>query len=156
MLRSLVLAATAAALAACVTAKVERDSQLAQPTVWHATLTPAPGSTLHGSATVMTLTDGDRAAPRSRVTVDIAGSRRGALHAWHIHKGVCGSDGPIVGPARSYTPIPTGGAGAAQLIAEMPFVLAPSVHYFVHVHDAAVTSVEACGALAPVTAVVTR
>jgi len=153
MRRSLLLAAVAAAaVAGCVTAKVERDSQLTRAPAWRAELVPAPGQTLHGSATVVPLRgDGRDADSRSRVMISLAGSTNGATHAWHVHYGACGSDGAIVGRARNYPPIPIGAAGAAQMSVEMPFVLNPGVHYFVHIHDASGTGVGACGALQPVT-----
>jgi len=152
MRRSLLIAAVAAAaaVAGCVTARVERDSQLAQGPVWRAELTPARGQTVHGSVTVVPLRVGERAADmRSRVMISIAGSTNGASHAWHVHYGMCGSDGAIVGPARSYPPIPIGAAGAAQMTAELPISLNEGVRYFVHVHDAAGMGVAACGSLQP-------
>lgn len=153
MRRSLLYAALAAAtVAGCVTARVERDSQLEQGPVWQAELTPMNGQRLHGSTTVVRLRgDGRDAESRSRVMVAIDGSTNGALHAWHIHYGLCGSDGAIVGPARAYPPIPIGGAGAAQMTLEMPIVLDRGVRYFVHIHDAAGSGVAACGALVPST-----
>ncbi|HET7456520.1 MAG TPA: hypothetical protein VFJ74_02630 [Gemmatimonadaceae bacterium] len=145
------LAAGAALAASCVTAKVERDSQLTQGQTWRADLAPASGRTLHGNVTVVALRGnvGDRDA-RSRVIVSLAGSTNGASHGWHIHYGQCGSDGAIVGPARSYPPIPIGAAGAAQLTAELPFVLNDRVRYFVHIHEAGGMGVGACGSLRPI------
>jgi hypothetical protein len=152
MRRPLLLAALAAAAiaAGCVTAKVERDSQLPRGPVWRAELAPGPGQTLHGSVTVVPLSgDGRDADSRSRVMISLAGSANGAVHAWHVHYGACGSDGAIVGRARAYPPIPIGAAGAVQMQVEMPWVLNPGVRYFVHIHDAAGMGVGACGALRP-------
>lgn len=151
MRRSLLLTAfAAAAVAGCVTARTERDSQLSQALVWRAELVPAPGQTVHGTATVVPLSgDGRDANSRSRVTIALAGSTNGASHMWHVHYGLCGSDGAIVGPARSYPSIPIGPAGASQMTVEMPFVLNPGVRYFVHIHDATGMGVGACGALRP-------
>ena len=150
MSRSLVLAAMATALAGCVTPPTERDSQLARAPVWNATLTSEGGATLHGTVTVLTLLgEGRDAVPRSRVTVWVAGSRNGASHPWHIHRGVCGSDGPVVGPASSYPPVPIAGAGEAQLTTELPFVLSERERYFAHIHEAGRMDVGACGALVP-------
>lgn len=153
MRRTLLFGALAATAAAgCVTARVERDSQLEPGPVWQAELTPVKGQRLYGAATVVRLRgDGRDVDSRSRVMVSIDGSTNGALHVWHIHYGLCGSDGAIVGPARSYPPIPIGGAGAAQMTLEMPFVLNRGVRYFVHVHEARGSGVAACGALVPST-----
>lgn len=153
MQRSFVIVACAAVLTACVTAKVERDSELAPQPMWEATLVPAEGQTVHGTVTVLPLGGGGAGtATRSRVTVSLVGATPGASHGWHIHRGTCGSDGPIVGPAASYAPVPVGSAGAAQLIVEMPFVLTRGGSYFAHVHDAVVRGVDACGTLQPVSA----
>ena len=148
MQRSFVLVACAAVLTGCVTAKVERDSQLAPEPAWEATLTPGAGHTLRGRVTVLPLPGGGGGiASRSRVTVSIEGAAPGASYAWHVHRGTCGSDGPIVGPASNYVPVPVGGGGAAQLIAEIPIRLSRGGAYFAHVHDAVGSNVAACGAL---------
>lgn len=158
MQRTFVLIAGAALLTACVTPRVQRDSELAPQAAWEATLVSSAGHTLHGTVTVTPIgDDGGGAALRSRVAVSLAGATPGSSHAWHIHRGSCGSDGSIVGPAASYTPVPIGSGGAAQLIAEMPIRLTPGGSYFAHVHDAAAMGVEACGALHQAgTALVTR
>jgi hypothetical protein len=148
---SFVLVASVALLTACVAAKVERDSGIAPQTMWEATLAPASGHTLHGTVTVTPIADdGQGWAPRSRVAVSIVSAAPGSSHAWHLHRGVCGSDGPIVGPAASYAPVPVGSGGAAQLIAEMPIRLSGDGPYFAHVHETGAMGVEACGALLPV------
>ena len=148
---SFVLVASAALLTACVAAKVERDSGIAPQTMWEATLLPASGHTLHGTVTVTPLADDGAQgwAPRSRVAVSVVGATPGSSHAWHLHRGVCGSDGPIVGPASSYAAVPVGSSGAAQLIAEMPIRLSGEGPYFAHVHETGAMGVEACGALLP-------
>jgi hypothetical protein len=127
---------------------VQRDSELAPQPAWEATLASTSGHSLHGTVVVTPLRDDETGVViRSRVTVSLAGATPGSSHAWHIHQGTCGSDGPIVGPAASYTPVPIGSGGAAQLIAEMPIRLDQGGSYFAHVHDASAAGVEACGAL---------
>lgn len=153
MKRPLVLIACAAVLAGCVTAKVERDSQIMQDPMWEATLDPVGPNNVRGTVMVLPL-GGDRrgTASTARVTLSIVNAQPGSSHAWHIHRGLCASDGPIVGPAAGYTRVPIGSDGAGQLIVDMPVVLNRDTPYFVHVHDADAMSIEACGALRQSTA----
>lgn len=148
MKRPFVLLGFAAVLTGCVTAKVERDSQIMQDQMWEATLNPVGTHDVRGTVMVLPL-GGDQRQTTStaRVTLSIRNVEPGTSHAWHIHRGVCGSDGPIVGPAAAYTRIPIGGDGVGQLIVDLPVVLNKDTPYFVHVHDADAMGIEACGAL---------
>jgi hypothetical protein len=152
VLRSLVLlVALAAGFGGCVQPPVELDSHTASGPVWRAALLPAADSGIYGDAVVQQV--GER--QWSRVTISVRGSHDGAIHVWHIHQGSCGEDGPVVGTIAGYTPIPVGGAGESQLIAEMPIVLVPGQTYFVHVFQPASYAasgemrIAACGTLLP-------
>ena len=148
MKRLLVLIACAAVLTGCVTAKVERDSQIMQDPMWEATLDPVGTHNVRGTVMVLPLGGDQRGTPSTaRVTLSLVNVEPGPSHAWHIHQGVCGSDGPIVGPSDRYTRVPIGRDGVGQLIVDLPIVLKRDTPYFVHVHDADAMGIETCGAL---------
>jgi hypothetical protein len=42
---------------------------------------------------------------QTQAHVDISNAVPGAQHPWHVHRGQCGSDQGIFGPADAYTPL---------------------------------------------------
>ena len=83
-------------------------------TRWNGTLSTSPEMVgvvqLRGSAW-MGADEKDQA--RTRARVDISNAVPGAEHPWHVHRGQCGSDQGILGPADAYKPLKVGGNGRA-------------------------------------------
>src|SRR5688572_1321631 len=50
---------------------------------------------------------------RTRAEVSISNAVPGGKHPWHVHRGRCGSDQGIFGPADAYKPLEVGGNGRA-------------------------------------------
>lgn len=68
------------------------------------------------------------------VAITISGAQRGARHPWHIHRGTCGSNGPIVGDAGAYPVLQVGADGIARASAELDVPLDEDASYYVNVH----------------------
>jgi hypothetical protein len=92
--------------------------------------------------------DGDAA---SLVTVNISNATPGGLHPWHIHRGRCGDNGPVVGDAAAYKPLAVGENGSASATARLNVALPESGDYYVNVHALATNmgTIISCGNLAP-------
>ena len=86
---------------------------------------------------------------RSNVTIAIEGVQPGAVHPWHVHAGVCGSSGPIVGDPGAYTPITVGNDGIGRASAAVALRLEESAKYHVNVHlsPSQMETIIACGNL---------
>lgn len=132
MRRTIITIACLAGAAGCALAPGGRDSELTvgQVPMWSATLAPAAGGTVRGSATVV-----GTGGSRTRVVVTVEGSANGSLHPWDFHEGRCGSNGSIVGRASDYPPIPIGGSGAATMSLEIPATLRSRGDYYIDVHE---------------------
>jgi hypothetical protein len=91
--------------------------------------------------------DGDAA---SRVTVTISNATSGGLHPWHIHRGRCGDNGPIVGDASAYKPLAVDSKGNASASARLNIPMPESGDYYVNVHALATNmgTIISCGNLA--------
>lgn len=63
---------------------------------WKAELRGQSGATVGGTVEARSGTEGTTA------TIQLQGASSGSRHPWHIHRGTCGSNGPIVGPATAY------------------------------------------------------
>jgi hypothetical protein len=121
-------------------------------TRWNGTLSTSPELVgvvqLRGSAWM----GADEKEPnRARARVDISNAVPGAVHPWHVHRGQCGSDQGILGPADAYNPLKVGDNGRASSEAVLPIPSPKAGDFFVNVHASARnmgTSV-ACGNLAP-------
>jgi hypothetical protein len=88
---------------------------------------------------------------RTRGHVDLANAVPGAVHPWHVHRGQCGSDLGILGPADAYKPLKVGDNGRASADAVLPIPSPKTGDYFVNVHASArnMGTIVACGNLAP-------
>jgi hypothetical protein len=117
---------------------------------WKASLfTPselAGAMQVRGTATW--LADGDAA---SRVTVNISNATPGGQHPWHIHRGRCGENGPVVGDAAAYKPLAVDAKGNASATARLNVPLPQDGNYYVNVHALATNmgTIISCGNLAP-------
>jgi hypothetical protein len=91
--------------------------------------------------------DGDKTV----VHVDVRNAVPGAVHAWHVHRGQCGSDQGIFGPQDAYKPLKVGDNGRAISDAKLPVPTPKTGDYFVNVHASArnMRTIVACGNLAP-------
>lgn len=88
---------------------------------------------------------------RSRAHASISNAVPGGEHPWHVHRGRCGNDQGIFGPAEAYKPLKVGGNGRAVSDAELPVSTPKTGEFFVNVHAAAknMRTIVACGNLAP-------
>ncbi|MGZ8392265.1 MAG: hypothetical protein ACXWWK_05425 [Gemmatimonadales bacterium] len=119
---------------------------------WNGTLTSPPElagvSSIQGSAW---MGPNAKNADRSSAVVSLANAVPGGLHPWHVHRGRCGQDQGIFGPAEAYKPLKVGGDGRASSEAELQVPTPKTGEYFVSVHASAknMQTVVACGNLAP-------
>ena len=83
--------------------------------------------------------------------VEIMNAAPGGRHPWHIHRGQCGADEGVLGPADAYSVLKVGGDGKADGDAKLPMPLPVAGQYFVNVHASAgnMSTIVACGNLAP-------
>jgi hypothetical protein len=83
--------------------------------------------------------------------VEISNAVPGGLHPWHVHRGQCGSDQGILGPADAYKPLKVDGDGKAKATAQLSIPLPRSGSYFLNVHASPknLSTILACGNLAP-------
>jgi hypothetical protein len=83
--------------------------------------------------------------------VEISNAPPGGRHPWHVHKGQCGSDQGILGPADAYPLLEVGGDGKAEKDAKLPIPAPMQGQYFINVHAAPnnMGTIVACGNLAP-------
>ena len=88
---------------------------------------------------------------RTLASVTIENAVPGGKHPWHVHRGRCGTDQGIVGPADAYKPLEVKGNGRASETVELSAATPPSGAFFVDVHASAgnMATVIACGNLAP-------
>jgi len=87
----------------------------------------------------------------SLVTVTISNATPGGIHPWHVHRGRCGDNGPIVGDAAAYKALAVDGNGNASSTARLNVTLPDSGNYYVNVHALATNmgTIISCGNLAP-------
>jgi hypothetical protein len=119
---------------------------------WNGSLATPSG--MHGVADIrgsawMGADEGD--GNRTRARVEIANAVPGAVHPWHIHRGQCGSDQGILGPADAYKPLKVGDEGRASSEAQLGIALPKTGDYFVNVHASSknMGTIVGCGNLAP-------
>ena len=89
--------------------------------------------------------------PFSQKAVTISNATPGGIHPWHVHRGRCGDNGPIVGDAAAYKPLAVDGNGNASSTARLNVTLPDSGNYYVNVHALATNmgTIISCGNLAP-------
>jgi hypothetical protein len=92
-----------------------------------------------------------RNADQTRAHVQISNAVPGGVHPWHVHRGQCGRDQGILGPADAYNPLQVEGNGRAVSDAQLPIPLPKTGGFFVNVHASAsnMKTIVACGNLAP-------
>jgi hypothetical protein len=154
-MRSVVPAAllTAATLAGCGGHAVKIDPS-AQPVGnrWNAVLATPAGLAgaiqVHGTGW---LARNPKDTALSKAHVEITNASPGGLHPWHIHRGQCGNDMGVLGPADAYKPLKVGGDGQAKADATLPLPMPVSGNYFINIHASAqnMNTIVACGNLAP-------
>ncbi|HKT61050.1 MAG TPA: hypothetical protein VJQ46_13450 [Gemmatimonadales bacterium] len=90
---------------------------------------------------------------RAKAHVEITNAAPGGVHPWHVHRGQCGNDMGILGPADAYQPLKVGSDGTAKSDADLPLPMPAAGEYFVNVHASAqnMKTIVACGNLAPPT-----
>jgi hypothetical protein len=88
---------------------------------------------------------------RTQAHVAISNAVPGGQHPWHVHRGQCGSDQGILGPADAYPPLKVEGDGRASATATLSIPFPKTGEYFVNVHASArnLSTIVACGNLAP-------
>lgn len=121
-------------------------------TRWNGTLATPPelagAVDIHGAAW---MGPDEKDGGRTQAYVDISNAVPGALHPWHVHRGRCGADQGILGPAEAYKPLKVDGNGRANSTAELPIPAPKTGEFFVNVHASAknMAMIVACGNLAP-------
>ncbi len=118
---------------------------------WNGTLTTPPELIgvldMHGQGWM----GADEKDPgRTQAYVEISNAVPGGLHPWHVHRGRCGVDQGILGPAEAYKPLKVGGNGRAESTASLSMPLPKTGDFFVNVHASAknMRTIVACGNLA--------
>jgi len=88
---------------------------------------------------------------KTQAHVSISNAVPKAVHPWHVHRGECGSDQGIAGPADAYPALKVDGDGRAQATAELAVTMPRSGRYFINVHASPsnMSKIVACGNLAP-------
>jgi hypothetical protein len=149
------LIASTVALASCgggrQPVEINPDAQ-SIATRWNGTLSAPPElagvSDIRGQAWMMA---DPKNADQTRAFAAISNAVPGGVHPWHVHRGQCGSDQGILGPADAYKPLKVEANGRASSTAVLPLALAKTGDYFVNVHASArnLKTIVACGNLAP-------
>jgi hypothetical protein len=147
------LIAVAATLAACGGHAVKIDPK-AQPisSRWNAVLATPAG--LAGAIQVRGtswMAPDPKDSAKAKAHVEIANAAPGGVHPWHVHRGQCGNDMGVLGPANAYKPLKVNGDGEAKADADLPIPMPTVGNYFVNVHASAQNMgvIVACGNLAP-------
>jgi hypothetical protein len=131
--------------------EINPDAQ-SMATRWNGTLSAPPElagvSDIRGQGWM----GGDPKDPdQTRAHVEISNAVPGGVHPWHVHRGQCGSDQGILGPADAYKPLKVEGDGRARSTAVLSIPVPKTGDFFVNVHASArnMGTIIACGNLAP-------
>ena len=110
---------------------------------WDANLSAVGSSNVTGSASAQSVGVG------TGVRISSRGAQSGAHHPWHVHRGKCGDNGPIVGDPGAYPALHVGTDGNASAAATIDAALVEETAYSVNVHrsTADMGTVISCGAL---------
>jgi hypothetical protein len=108
-----------------------------------AQLQPTTGNDVRGTASAVT------AVGQTAVTIEIENASPGARHPWHVHRGECGTNGPVVGVGADYPVLDVDADGDVRAVATIGLELDDNERYFVNVHESAQTMgvIVSCGAL---------
>lgn len=81
--------------------------------------------------------------------VVISGDTPGAVRPWHLHEGLCGDQGPIIGPGKSYARIRINAGGNGVAVIDLPIPFPEAGALFVNVHESvkAMETIVTCGQL---------
>ena len=87
----------------------------------------------------------------TRAYVSVSNAPPGGVYPWHVHRGQCGNDEGVLGPADAYKPLRIDGDGKAAADVSIPVETPTSGDYFVNVHASPdnMGTIVACGNLAP-------
>ena len=157
--RCLAVAAAALALVACNPFRspfkqkpvVEVSTDANANARWNGTLaspTNLVGAVqMKGSAT---MTPGSNSG-NTYVRVNLSNAAPGGIHPWQLHRGQCGADEGVFGPAEAYPALTVDDQGRASSSATVPLVMPTEGLYYVSVGASAanVETIVACGNLAP-------
>lgn len=152
----LTLAVSAFALTACNPFHRQRAVEVSAGDVnlnstWHASLASpaelAGAVQMKGTATMAPGANGSN----TTVSLSIANASPGGVHPWAVHRGQCGSDEGMLGPADAYQPVKIESDGRGSAVASIPFETPTTGMYFVSVRASAANAetIVACGNLAP-------
>ena len=149
---SLILAALAVSSCGGRKAVEMSPSTVAMASRWNGTLSSPPElagvSSIQGSAW---MGPDEKNADRTQAQITLANAVPGGLHPWHVHRGRCGQDQGIYGPAEAYKALKVGGDGRASSKAMLDVATPKTGEYSVNVHASAqnMQTIVACGNLAP-------
>jgi hypothetical protein len=121
-------------------------------TRWNGTLSTPPELLgvveVHGTAW---MGPDEKAQDKTRARIDIRNAVPGAVHPWHVHRGQCGADQGVFGPADAYKALKVSDNGRALSDAVLPVATPKTGDFFVNVHASArnMKTIVACGNLAP-------
>ena len=153
-IRTVGLIVSALALASCggrQAVEINPNTQ-SLATRWNGTLSSPPElagvSSIAGQGWMGT---DPKNADQTQAHVNISNAVPGGLHPWHVHRGQCGQDQGVLGPADAYRALKVDGDGRATSDATLPIPLPKTGSYFVNVHASArnMGTIIACGNLAP-------
>jgi hypothetical protein len=102
---------------------------------------------MRGSAT---MTPGP-SSDKTDVRVSLSNASPGGVHPWQLHRGQCGADEGVFGPAEAYQSIKIDDQGRASAYTVVPLAMPTSGSYYVSVSASAANAqtIVACGNLAP-------
>jgi hypothetical protein len=88
---------------------------------------------------------------RTAVSLSLSNASPGGVHPWQVHRGQCGADDGVFGPADAYHAIKIDDQGRASASATLPLSMPTAGLYFVSVGASAANAetIVACGNLAP-------
>lgn len=114
-------------------------------TAYEATLQPASGSTVRGSAAAVS----NRQGRRTEASVNVMDGAADSVLHWRIRAGTCGGErGAVLGAASSYPELETDLSGSDSRTATLTQAMVGSESYMVEIWaDATGDVVLACGAL---------
>lgn len=135
------LLALLALLAGCASSGEESDDFIAD---FEATLRGTAGyGSVGGSVRAVT------SLGETAVTIRLNGAEPGERHPWHVHEGVCGSGGAIVGASTAYGLLEPDASGSDRVVSTIDVQLDDDADYHVNVHASTTDlgTVIACGEL---------